>query len=528
MGTHVKSKQKQLSSRKTQKFSPSPVKTKSLRIFDDDSVSALDELAIFHHVMDFTRDEILIVREDSRIVYLNDTAVEGFGYSKKYLLSKKLFQFFEGRITQAQWKRRYLGEVAKSKNPPVFLINRIGRWKKLSTLEISIAGFQFQLDKYYVVIGKNITHRMELIKKMRESENFYRQVCEQSTDAICTLSLDGKVIYANKAAEEMVKTKLSKTRSTHFSKYIESESVSVINKIFTKTKAGEGVAFERARIVDKTGKIITIEITSFPVYKAGKVFQIHCIFRDIGKRLQVENILLESQKMKAVQLFIAGTSHEIQNPLNGLLTRAQILIDRYGDRSFEYIGYNEFKNIIQTLITMRDQIKYCCDINNRLMDISKRKVKMQKAFCDVNAVISETVKMFEHELKFFDIHLKVRLGKDLPPVAMSRIDFNQVFVNIFTNALQSMLGGTDVTVRTKYLKKEKKVQIDCQDQGIGISKDILPRVFEPFFTTKQRGLKKNAGLGLSIVYSIVKAAKGNIRIISNERKGTTVQLYLPV
>lgn len=534
MSAFVKSRNKDCPASKKSKVtsalenSKSQISPKIKQIFPSDIISTSEEMSLLQFLVNGSRDEIIIVDEEGNILYLNDAAAQGFGYPPHDCLSKKLYSFMEQTITPRIWKQQYIGKVKKSKHPTVFMINRKNRKGKLQTLEVSVSFFPLQNGTYFLSIGKNITHQIDLLKKLRDSESFYRQVCEQSSDAICTLSLDGKIIYANKAAEDIVKAKLSKDKITHFSQYIEPESGDRVKTLFNKVKAGERVAFEKARIIDKNGKVITIEMTSFPVYKSGKVSQIHCIFRDIGKRLQLENIVLESQKMKAVQLFISGTTHEIQNPLQGLLTRAQILIDKYGDRSFEYIGYNEFKNIIQALITMRDQIKYCCDTNSRLMDISQRKIKLtHSTSCDVNAMIRETVVMFEHELKMMDITLKMKLSQNVPCVAMSRIDLNQIFVNIFTNAIQSMLGGSEITVRTKYLKKEHKVQIDCQDQGIGISKDILPRVFEPFFTTKQRGLKKNAGLGLSIVYSIVKAAKGNIRIASNEKRGTTVQIFLP-
>jgi PAS domain S-box-containing protein len=501
--------------------------TQPERIFSDAVMSPADELRLLHQMMNNCQEEILILKKDSQIVFANALAAERLGYSASYLRRKKLIDFWEHKISQKYWREHYLSQVKKNRPPATFLMNRTTRKGNVHTMELRVARFPYTGGEFFIAIGKNITHQIDLLKTLRESESFYRQVCEQSADAICTLSLDGKIVYANKAAEHMVKARLSKDRTTHFSKYVEADSVAKLNGLLKQIKAGEKVVFEKANIVDTHGNVITIEITGFPTFKNDKVHQVHCIFRDIGKRIQFENLKLESQKMKAVQLFISGTTYEIQNPLMGLLSRVESLLEKYGDRNFEYIGFKEFKNIFQTLDTMRDQIKYCCDTNQRLINISKRKVKLQQSRCDVNAVVRDTIKMFEHELKVMDVTLKTKLGRHLPKAQISRIDLNQIIVNIFTNAIQSMLSGHQITVKTRYVKAARRILIQCRDEGIGISKDVMPHIYEPFFSTKQRGLKKNAGLGLSIVYSIVNAAKGKIRVTSKVNSGTVVRVEIP-
>jgi signal transduction histidine kinase len=88
-------------------------------------------------------------------------------------------------------------------------------------------------------------------------------------------------------------------------------------------------------------------------------------------------------------------------------------------------------------------------------------------------------------------------------------------------------GGGKVQITSRYQKAIDCVRIDCRDDGVGIPKEALSRVFEPFFTMKPRGLEKSSGLGLSIVYSIIKTHQGQVKIKSEYRKGTLVTILLP-
>jgi len=505
-----------------------PKANKTKKFIKNNRINISEELEIFQHIVNSLGDEVFVTRLNGDIVYVNDAAIEDSGHAKKYLLNRNFLDFLYEKISLKTWYNRYIFEIRKSKKSSTFLLKRVTKSGKIQTLEFNAACMHYNSSEYILIAGRNITEHIALIDDLRESEKLYRQLCEQSNDGICTLSLGGKIIYANKAAEEMVKVKFFKGKYPHFSKYLDLHSVQKIKNLFKKIKMGERVFFEKANILDKNGKIIPVEISSFPDYKNDKIFQVHCMFRDISKRSKMESLFLESQKMKALQLFIAGTTYEIDNPLKGLLTRAQNLIEKYKDRNFEYIGYKEYKDIINSLMRMREQIKYCCETTKRLIDINKRKVNMQNSSCNVNKVVTETIKMFEHELEVSNVKLITKLSANLPKSNISRVDLAQVLGNVFTNAIQSMLAGNEIVVRTSFLKKENKISVACIDQGIGISKEILPHVFEPFFTTKQRGLRKNAGLGLSIVYSIIKSVKGEITISSSPKQGTTVRIFLPI
>ena len=135
--------------------------------------------------------------------------------------------------------------------------------------------------------------------------------------------------------------------------------------------------------------------------------------------------------------------------------------------------------------------------------------------------------LISDQLKLRDIKLHLKLTPNLPSVAIDPIEWNQVINNVIANAQESMPAGGLLVVSTLYNPRSRKVTVIFKDNGIGIQKENLQRIFDPFFTTKKRGLGQNSGLGLSIVYKIIKRYKGDIAIESNLRSGTLVKIDLP-
>jgi two-component system NtrC family sensor kinase len=116
----------------------------------------------------------------------------------------------------------------------------------------------------------------------------------------------------------------------------------------------------------------------------------------------------------------------------------------------------------------------------------------------------------------------------LPELAVDSDDFNHIINNIVNNAAQAMPGGGHLLITTVYLHERDCAQVDIRDDGIGISREDLKHVFDPFFTTKQHGKERNSGLGLPIVYSLIKGYQGEVKVESSLRQGTCVRIYLPV
>ena len=225
---------------------------------------------------------------------------------------------------------------------------------------------------------------------------------------------------------------------------------------------------------------------------------------------------------------ISGLAHELDSPLKSISARTKKLINDYKNRDFEFISFKDFKVIIATLEQLDRQLEHCSQTTTRMLYVGKRLSRLEENKSQINDVIKNISGDLSLQLKSARVKLVLRLGKELPLVTLGPVECHQVVHNVIINAIQAMPGGGIIKVRTFFDKVRGGVGIDITDDGVGISPDHLPKVFEPFFTTKERGIDKSAGLGLSIIYSIVNAVEGNVLIKSSLRNGTTVQIFLPV
>jgi len=464
----------------------------------------------------------------ARIIFVNKATVRGLGYPLKDILYRPVTDFFQEKIGFSKWKKTYFDEIRKKKKPAVYIINRLVKGGKVRTIEITAAHMVYRSEDYILTVGRDITQQLAFQTRLKASEDRYRVLSEQAAEGILMVNMNGMIMYANKAAAQMFKMPVSKVIGTHFSAYMERSSLPKAQACFSLVKGGAPSVCNDLDIRSKDGKIIPSEFIASPIFIGKKVTQAHVLFRNMSQRKEMEKLVRESEKMKALQHFVAGMAREIQHPLKGLAVRSQGLINKYQNCYFEYIGYKEFSDIMKTLRTINDQVKYCYETTEKIVSLSRRKAKVEGRHCDVDAVIRETVNLLKHSLESSDIDVALKISSHLPRVAIGAFDLGQALNNVLSNAIQSLpSGGGKIRIKAT-CQKARSVRIDCQDDGIGIPPEVLGRVFEPFFTTKSHGLAKSSGLGLSVVYSIITSHQGEVMIKSDVHKGTLVTILLPV
>jgi two-component system NtrC family sensor kinase len=143
---------------------------------------------------------------------------------------------------------------------------------------------------------------------------------------------------------------------------------------------------------------------------------------------------------------------------------------------------------------------------------------------DINAVIREVLGFLELEAFHREVQIELDLHEDVPPIQSDRGQLQQVFLNLFNNAMDAVDRAGKVTVKT-WVKDEETLGVRIRDNGHGIPPGKMKRIFEPFFTTK--GLGKGTGLGLSITYGIINKLGGKVTVESEVNKGTTFDLEIP-
>jgi len=223
----------------------------------------------------------------------------------------------------------------------------------------------------------------------------------------------------------------------------------------------------------------------------------------------------ESERLAMIGQLAANVAHELNNPLQGIVTYASLTLekDEYDDTCK--------KNINKIVI----QANRCRDIIRGLLDFSRHK-NPDKTLCKVNNLLTGCISLVENQAIFHNIDIVMNLDASLPLVVVDPSQIERVFLNLIINAAEAMEGTGRLTITTTMNAADQSVDIDVQDTGPGILPQHLEKIFDPFFTTKETG--HGVGLGLAISYGIVKEHNGKLTVKSKLGKGTTFAVSLPI
>ncbi len=227
--------------------------------------------------------------------------------------------------------------------------------------------------------------------------------------------------------------------------------------------------------------------------------------------------LIQSEKMATVGVLTSGISHEINNPLNFIHGGVTIL-EKYVNENLQ-AHQKELLPLVD--IIMEGVVRVTTIIQT--LDQFSRETDSYTNTCDVHSIIDNC--LFLLKQRFADrIAVKTNFSDELPPIRGNEGRLHQMFFNILFNADQSIENNGEISISTKV--NQNDILIEIADTGCGIRKDLISKITDPFFTTKEPG--EGVGLGLSLVYAIVKEHGGEIKFESEEHKGTTVMLKLPI
>lgn len=230
--------------------------------------------------------------------------------------------------------------------------------------------------------------------------------------------------------------------------------------------------------------------------------------------------MLRVEKMASIGKLAAVVAHEINNPLAGILTYAKLLKKTYPPSDPE-----KEKEALSSLDLIVQESRRCGEIVRNLMTFA-RSTPMNCEPADINTVIEGCVRLVNHQLKLANIELHLDLAPDLPLLRCDAAQIDQVIVSLIMNAIDAMPSSGSLWIRTQQLPGASGVQIQVQDNGVGIAPELLQNLFEPFFTTKERG--HGLGLGLAISRNIVERHQGRIEVSSEPGRGSLFTISFPV
>lgn len=231
------------------------------------------------------------------------------------------------------------------------------------------------------------------------------------------------------------------------------------------------------------------------------------------RRMQTH--LIQQEKLASLGKLAAGIAHEINNPLGGILIYSHLLLEDITEKN---VMYDNLNKIVK-------ETTRCKDIVRGLLQFARPK-DPEMIQSDINEILEESLSIMEGQILFQNIDLNKQYSYDLPKIVADSSQLQQVFMNIILNAAEAMGGHGSLVIKTYLDDKKEHIHVEFTDDGHGIKEEDQMRLFEPFFSTKEVG--KGTGLGLAISYSIVQKHQGTIKVVSQEGKGSTFTVILPI
>lgn len=241
------------------------------------------------------------------------------------------------------------------------------------------------------------------------------------------------------------------------------------------------------------------------------------------KTAELKNIyeqVLQIEKLASLGKLSATVAHELNNPLEGILTYSKLIIKKLKERNEDEVNSKaiEFLNLIA------DEASRCGKIVKDLLLFSHRDMEQFRKF-DLIETIDKSIMLIKHHLEINNVKLIKEYPVESLEVYCNSQKIQQAMISLLINAIESMhnKGGE---IKINLIVENANAILRIKDQGDGISQKDLPYIFEPFYTTKDA--MKGTGLGLSVVYGIIKVHNGKIEVEETSEKGTTFKIVLPI
>ncbi len=227
--------------------------------------------------------------------------------------------------------------------------------------------------------------------------------------------------------------------------------------------------------------------------------------------------LVQQCKIAAVGTLTSGIAHELNNPINNLSLIIESLIEDGMDMS-----RSEHMRLYENAM---DQADRASEIVKNLLEFSRANHPRTEKV-NIREMLDKIARLIKNEIKFNNIDFSLKVSDNIPLLYLDRSGFQQVFLNLFLNAVQAMGDGGKLDVTADIDENMKEVTIKVSDNGPGIAPEHLNNIFDPFFTTKKEG--EGTGLGLSVSYNIIKKMGARIDVETSQGEGTCFTITLPI
>lgn len=482
-------------------------------------------------VVDQSADAVLAVDEDGKVHVWSSGAERLLGYTKEEAKSLSIADLLVEGLghhsdSLANWvrERGALNEieaVAQRKNGERFAAGvSLSPLPKINDQPAGIS-----------IILRDIEERKVMERELLASRNLLAGALQAADVGLFIIDRDGQLVTYNARARDLVGFS-----DKEMAGIVSKESLGAVfdqPQIFSHalfdTVLGKGhhEEFRRLLIRRRDGETRICNGALAPVMDdKGKVIAAAGVVVDITEREELQAKLLEAQKMESVGRLAGGVAHDFNNLLAGVLGYASLIQEELGPGSPHR----------QRLKTIEESALRASDLTRQLLTFARGGARHVETVV-LNSIVSETLALLSHTLDP-NIRLRDVQAADLDAVQADRTQMGQVLMNLCLNSRDAIEGAGEIRLTTENVTVDavmseriqvpgpgRYVRLVVEDSGRGMTFEVRQKMFDPFFSTKKTG--EGYGLGLSVVYGIVKSHHGGLLVESEPMKGTRVEIYLP-
>ena len=452
----------------------------------------------FREVFENAMDAIIILNNNGRIVKANQSACKIFELPMGELLHKRIEDFIDKSDERYFFIQEQYDEKGEIRAELLFRMAN-GQYK-----ELEFTSKRIMFGSQGLMILQNVSDRKRMEKELRESELKFRKVFNGSMDGIVLFDNRYDIIDANPQAGNILSIPLERLKTANLLDAISGyqiENAASPAKAISLEEMDNDIPFlltDQKRILEFSFKRNIIQNMNL------------AMLRDVTERKELEERLRKSDTLHVFGELAAGIAHEIRNPMTALKGFIQLLEGSIQEEHSLYF------NVITS------ELKRIESIITEFLILAKPQAIMYEKK-DIVKIMQDTMDLLHAQANLDNVQMHLDSNGQIPLIYCEPNQLKQVFINILKNAIEVMPDGGNVYVSIRP-KDEDHIVVSLKDEGIGMTEDKLKRLGEPFYTTKERG----TGLGLMVSYKIIEKKKKKIEVESEEGKGTTFHLTLPI
>ena len=369
------------------------------------------------------------------------------------------------------------------------------------------------ISGYISIAIENARLYESLEREAREYQtlrDFSESIFESIDVGVLACNPDQRIESWNSAMEKIYGMPRSEAVGKRLSEIFPPE---LVEELPAASEPQRELSLYKFRLRNQARQALIVNLSTVPLLgKEGEVIGRLLILTDLTDRVNLEDQLLQAEKLSSIGVLAAGVAHEVNTPLAVITSQVQMLLRQTPSEDPRF-------PVLEKVIKQGFRAS---EIINSLLKFS-RVSGSERAELDLNRILRETLSLVDPMLRSVRINVNAQLASDLPPVYGNAGKLQQVFMNLIINARDAMPRGGDLTLVTE--SENSTVAVEVADSGVGIPPEHLRKIFDPFFTTKTTS--RGTGLGLAVSYGIIHEHSGTIHVESAVGRGTTFRLEFP-